>query len=80
MLWALRKSGLLDGVKRDLLQDPEHRSVKYATVIHIIEQCITGDTCNPMLDKTPRIEHVLDNFYVLDAFPEHKRLIKKILQ
>jgi|TARA_B110000285_G_scaffold202331_1_gene237585 hypothetical protein len=89
MFWALRKKSRLHGVKIALMKFTEHRSVKHDTVIKIIEHCLILDrdiiitNCkdidfNPLNDK-PLILHILEHFYILDSFPEHKRLIKKIL-
>lgn len=86
MLWALRKNRLLKKVNDSIPKLRNERSVKHAIVIDIIEQCIANDPdsimnkCefNPM-NSTALVSHILSNFWILDAFPEHKRLIKKIL-
>ena len=77
MLCSIRKYKLLRGVKCSLTKLESERSVKHNTVINLIEQCIEEGK-NPM-NKVTYISYVLDNFHKMDAFPEHKKLIKKIL-
>jgi hypothetical protein len=89
MLWALRKQRLLNNVKDALHKASFDRSVKYNTVIQLLEHCLILDRdailarCekidfNPLID-IPLMLHILDNFWIMDVFPEHKKLIKKIL-
>lgn len=89
MLWALRKGGLLRDVKESINYPRTSRTVKQNTVIDLIQVCIRhhrelfveklGDIqLNPMED-TYLVLHVLDNFYIMDMFPAHKKVIKKIL-
>ena len=89
MLWSVRKQTLLNKVRDSLHKPTTERGVKYNVVINLIEQCITHNRdaiisqCtnidfNPLID-IPLIFHILNNFWILDLFPEHKRLIKKIL-
>jgi hypothetical protein len=85
----VRKQGLLNKVKDNLHKATIDRSIKYNTVINLLEQCIKLDRdailtkCenidfNPMID-IPLMLHILDNFWIMDLFPEYKKLIKKIL-
>ena len=89
MLWSIRKRGLLQEVKNAVYSPTLNRSVKHRVVIEIIRMCIQynrelfvekcGDShVNPIQD-THIIIHVLDNFYIMDMFPAHKKVIKKIL-
>lgn len=89
MFWAFKKNSRLRGVKLALMKFPENRSIKHDTVIKIIEHCILldrevildkckGVDFNP-LNNSPLILHILEHFHILDAFPKHKKLIKKIL-
>lgn len=87
MLWSLRKNKLLKKVNQSIPKLRNERSVKHNIVIDIIEQCIEKDreailersNINPMYTSTLLVSHILRNFWILDIFPEHKKLIKKIL-
>ncbi len=78
MLWALRKNILLKKVNDSITKLRNDRSVKHAIVIDIIEQCIANDPdkCefNPM-NSAALVSHILSNFWIMDLFPEHKKLI-----
>jgi hypothetical protein len=89
MLWALRKRGLLNKVKDALHKASFDRSIKYNIVVQLLERCLILDRdailarCdkidfNPLID-IPLMLHILDNFWIMDLFPKHKKLIKKIL-
>mgnify|MGYP000341986641 CR=1 FL=1 len=89
MLWALRKGGLLRDVKESINYPRTSRTVKQNTVIDLIQVCIRhhrelfveklGDIqLNPM-EETHIVLHVLDNFHIMDMFPAHKKVIKKVL-
>lgn len=89
MLWSFRKTELLDGVQGALQIPRENRTVKHNTVIDLIMACIKNnrdavmERCgdlqvNPLHD-THLVIHILSNFYIMDLFPEHKKVIKKIL-
>jgi hypothetical protein len=89
MLWSARKHGLLKKVGESLHKPTSERGVKYNVVINLIEQCIaqnrdaiinkcTDIDFNPLID-IPLIFYILKNFWIMDLFPEHKKLIKKIL-
>ena len=89
MLWSIRKGWLLQEVKNAVYSPSLTRSVKHNVVIELIQVCIRhhrelfveklGDIqLNPM-EETHIVLHVLDNFYIMDMFPAHKKVIKKIL-
>ena len=89
MLWSFRKTELLEGVQQSLQLPRVNRTVKHNVVIDIIQTCIRhkrdiilercGDLqVNPLHD-THLVIHILSNFYIMDLFPEHKKIIKKIL-
>jgi hypothetical protein len=89
MLWSFRKTELLESVQQSLHIPRVNRTVKHNVVIDLIQTCIRSnrdaimEICgsliiNPLHD-THVIIHILKNFYIMDLFPAHKKIIKKIL-
>lgn len=91
-MWAFRKGSLLKRLRFELLLDPIRRSLKTKTIVFILDELIEnnrsdllkliGDdnlTFNP-LNNLPLMLYIVDNWKILNNFPEHKRLIKKIIK
>lgn len=86
--WFINRHRVLKRVKFELLLNPHNRSVKSSIVIHIIQNAIDGHrdeiyksipkvTFNPLNDS-PLILHILENYHLLEPYPEHRRYIKKV--
>ena len=86
--WFMNKHRVLKRVKYELFLNPRKRSVKSSIVIHIIQtaiddyrdeiyKSISDISFNPLNDS-PLILHILENYHLLEPYPEHRMYIKKV--
>lgn len=90
-MWVFQKSTLLRRIKSELLMEPFYRPVRTKTIIFILQDLIEnnrdyllkligGDCVFNPLNNLPLMIHIIENWKLLNNFPKHKILIKKIIK
>ena len=80
--WAYHENRLLGEIKNSLTKLKSEREINHSMVIHLLENCIEIDKseiCGNPMNNDLLVRHILDNFHIMNKFPEHKKIIKKIL-